>query len=249
MRFVGVIPARFCSTRLPGKPLLSIAGKPLIQWVYESASRARSLERVIVATDDLRIICAVEAFGGEARITRSDHLSGTDRVAELAAAIEADVFINVQGDEPLIAPATIDSVCAPFVDDPDLQIATARIRIADPQEAENPHVVKVVTDRDGRALYFSRSPIPYTRRAPAEFFRHIGIYGYRRDFLRALSSLRPSPLEYTEALEQLRFLENGYRVQVVEVSEDSLGIDTPEDVERVRPLLERRAASGRTTNL
>jgi 3-deoxy-manno-octulosonate cytidylyltransferase (CMP-KDO synthetase) len=246
MRFVGVIPARFSSTRLPGKPLLSIAGKPLIQWVYESASRSRRLERLVVATDDERIECAVKTFGGEVVLTRSDHLSGTDRVAEVAAGIDAEVFINVQGDEPLIAAATIDAVCTPFLEDRELQISTARIRIAEWAEAQSPHVVKVVTDDAGRALYFSRSPVPYPRRTPARFFKHIGIYGYRRSFLLALSTLRPSTLERTEALEQLRFLENGHRIQVVEVRDDSLGVDTPEDLERVKLLLEHQTGTNKS---
>ncbi|RPJ59934.1 MAG: 3-deoxy-manno-octulosonate cytidylyltransferase [Acidobacteria bacterium] len=238
MRFVGVVPARFASTRLPGKPLLQIAGKPLIQWVYEAASRASCLEQVIVATDDERIYRTVLDFGGQAMMTRSDHQSGTDRVAEIAACIDADVFVNVQGDEPLMAASTIEAVCRPFALNPGLQISTARIRIVDPEEARKPQVVKVVTDAEGQALYFSRSLIPFPRREPATWYKHVGIYAYRRQFLLALRDLKPSPLEAAECLEQLRFLENGYVIGVVEVAEDSLGIDTPEDLERVTPLLQ-----------
>ena len=240
MRFVGVVPARFASTRLPGKPLLEIAGKPLIQWVYEAASQATCLERVVVATDDERIFRTVLAFGGQVMMTRSDHQSGTDRVAEIAACLDADVFVNVQGDEPLMAAGTIESVCKPFTLNPALQVSTARIRITDPEEARKPQVVKVVTDAAGRALYFSRSLIPFPRREPATWYKHIGIYAYRRQFLLALQDLKPSPLETAECLEQLRFLENGHVIEAVEVTEESLGIDTPEDLERVRPLLQNR---------
>jgi len=245
MRFVGVVPARFASTRLPGKPLLQIAGKPLIQWVYEAASQASCLDRVVVATDDERIFRTVVGFGGQAMMTRADHQSGTDRVAEVAACIEADVFVNVQGDEPLMAASTIEAVCRPFTLNPALEISTARIRIADAEEASKPQVVKVVTGAAGRALYFSRSLIPFPRREPATWYKHIGIYAYRRQFLLALRDLKPSPLETTECLEQLRFLENGHVIEVVEVTEDSLGIDTPEELVRVTPLLQNRlTASG-----
>jgi 3-deoxy-manno-octulosonate cytidylyltransferase (CMP-KDO synthetase) len=249
MRFVGVVPARFASTRLPGKPLLEIAGKPLIQWVYEAASRATCLERVVVATDDERIFRTVLDFGGQAMMTRADHQSGTDRVAEVAACVDADVFVNVQGDEPLMAAGTIEAVCRPFALDPTLQVSTARIRIADPEEARKPQVVKVVTDATGRALYFSRSLIPFPRREPATWYKHIGIYAYRKSFLMALRDLNPSSLETAECLEQLKFLENGHVIEVVEVTEDSLGIDTPEDLERVRPLLQNRlTTSSLSTN-
>ncbi|HXK62496.1 MAG TPA: 3-deoxy-manno-octulosonate cytidylyltransferase [Acidobacteriota bacterium] len=240
MRFVGVVPARFASTRLPGKPLLQIAGKPLIQWVFESASQARCLERILVATDDERIYRTVIGFGGEAVMTRADHQSGTDRVAEVAARVDADVYINIQGDEPLIAGATIDAVCRPFLSDAELLIATAKIRLHDPEEAAKPQVVKVVADAAGNALYFSRSLIPFPRREPVVWYKHVGIYAYRRSFLLSLKNLQPSQLEAVESLEQLRFLENGYAIKVVEVTEESIGVDTPEDVERVIPLLQNR---------
>ena len=235
---MGVIPARYHSSRLPGKPLIKIAGKSLIQWVYERACQAEHLAEVLVATDDERVFKTVTDFGGKARMTRSTHLSGTDRVAEVAGGMEGDVFVNIQGDEPLIAPATIDAICVPFQEDPSLLITTARVAITDPTEEKSPHVVKVVVDRQGRALYFSRSLIPYPQSPPATFYKHLGIYGYRRDFLLTLSRLRPSPLEKIESLEQLRFLEEGVEIRVILVKEDSIGVDTAEELERVRPLLE-----------
>ena len=241
MHFVGVIPARLNSTRLPGKPLLEIAGKPLVQWVYLRARQASRLDEVIVATDDERVFSAVEAFGGSVLMTRADHVSGTDRVAEVAQSVEADVFVNIQGDEPLISPATIDQVCTPFERDSEIQVTTARFEITDPEEIESPHVVKVVVNRQDRALYFSRAAIPY-RRGHGPVYKHLGIYGYRREFLHILSELKSSTLEETERLEQLRLLENGIPVHVVEVQEDSLGVDTHEDIDRVRPLLENVSA-------
>lgn len=245
MHFVGVIPARFNSTRLPGKPLLEIAGKSLVQWVYERARQASRLDDIIVATDDERIFRAVEGFNGKVVMTSADHPSGTDRVAEVAQSIQADVFINIQGDEPLISPETIDSVCAPFERDADIQVTTACVEITDPEEINSPHAVKVVCNRQGWALYFSRATIPH-RRGVGPVYKHLGIYGYRRDFLRMFSSLEVSPLEKIERLEQLRLLENGIPVHVVEVQQDSLGVDTDEDIERVRPLLENEASrSGR----
>ncbi|MDA2938238.1 3-deoxy-manno-octulosonate cytidylyltransferase [Acidobacteria bacterium AH-259-A15] len=240
MRFVGVIPARFDSSRLPGKPLIEIAGKPLVQWVYDRACQAPRLDDVLVATDDQRVVQVVEDFGGKAMITRRDHRSGTDRVAEVAQWVEADVFVNIQGDEPLISPRTIEEICSPFERNSALQVTTARVEITDSAQIDNPHVVKVVVDEHDRALYFSRAAIPYPRRSPGSFYKHLGIYGYPREFLQLLSRLRPSRLEKIEGLEQLRFLENGIPVQVVEVHEDSLGVDTYEDIDRVTPLLENK---------
>ncbi len=239
MRFVGVIPARYESSRLPGKALIDLAGKPMIQWVYERCCQAAALQEVWVATDDARILAAVERFGGRAMMTGSAHRSGTDRVAEAAGKLPGDVFINIQGDEPLISPATVDAICQPFLDDPTVRTTTARIALSS-QEAESPHVVKVVTDRFSRALYFSRAAIPFPRDGAAHFFKHIGIYGYRRQFLLELDRLLPSPLESSEKLEQLRFLENGIPIHVVTVLEDSLGVDTPQDVDRVIPILQNR---------
>lgn len=238
MRFIGVIPARYHSTRFPGKALIEIAGKPLIQWVYDRAIEARQLDDLLVATDDLRILRAVESFGGKAVMTRSDHPSGTDRVSEVAQTIEADVFVNIQGDQPLISPGTIERVCFPFERGIEVQVTTARVEIDSESEIQDPNVVKVVVDGEDRALYFSRSVIPYPRQGPARFFKHLGIYAYRRQFLQTLSQLEPSPLEKNECLEQLRFLENGVPIQVIEVSDDSPDVDTQEDISRVRPLLE-----------
>jgi 3-deoxy-manno-octulosonate cytidylyltransferase (CMP-KDO synthetase) len=238
MRFIGVIPARFDSTRFPGKPLVEVAGKPLVQWVYERASRAGYLEEVLVATDDERIEQAVQKFGGRVRMTAKSHRSGTERIVEVAAGIDAEVFINIQGDEPLMAPSTIEAVCRCLSEDRELEVATARIPLDSAEAARDPNTVKVVTDQAGRALYFSRSPIPYHRQGTALFHKHIGIYGYRRSLLLRLANLQPSPLESAECLEQLRFLENGIVVKVATVREDSIGVDVPEDLERVRPLLQ-----------
>ncbi len=219
----------------------------MIQWVYERSAAAPSLSEVWVATDDRRIAEAVERFGGRALMTDPGHASGTDRVAEAARKIAADVYVNIQGDEPMIPPATIEAVCEPFRGHDRLRVATARIAIERSEEAASPHVVKVVSDLQGRALYFSRAAIPRPNGARPYFHKHIGIYAYRREFLLDLGRLRPSILEATEKLEQLRFLENGVEIRVVTVSEDSLGVDTPEDAERVRPILQNRAneSSGR----
>ena len=241
MRFVGVIPTRYKSTRLPGKALINIAGKPLIQWVYDRACRAVCLDDLVVATDDLRIFKTVQKFGGKAVMTRGDHASGTDRVAELADSIEADVFVNIQGDQPLIAPRIIENVCKPFESDSNLQVSTARINITDENQINSPNVVKVVVNSQGYALYFSRSPIPCADRKEAVFYKHLGIYAYRRKFLQSLSELKPSRLEKVEGLEQLRFLENGISIRVIQVFDESPHVDTQEDVSRVTPLLENSA--------
>ena len=240
MRFVGVIPARYASSRLPGKPLIEIAGKTLVQWTYEQASKARCLHQVVVATDDERVSNSVQACGGEVMMTRSDHLSGTDRVVEVAQAVQADAFLNLQCDEPQIAPETICCVCEGLEQDPDVEVSTARVPILDLESANDPHAVKVVVDRRNRALYFSRSRIPYSQDNELSCFKHLGIYAYRRSFLLALSPQR-SRLERLEKLEQLRWLENGVRIHVATVEEDSIGVDTGEDLERVRPLLENTA--------
>lgn len=236
-----MIPARLKSSRLPGKPLIDIAGKTLIEWVYERASQATRLADLWVATDDERVYEAVKGFDGKVMMTSPEHKSGTDRVAEVAARVPGEAFINIQGDEPLISPLTIDQVCAPFERDGEIQMTTARVKITDPEQSQSPHVVKVVSTAEGRALYFSRAAIPYPRRPPGCFYKHIGIYGYRRELLERLPELGPSRLEEIERLEQLRFLENGVAIQVVEVAEDSIGVDTPEDVRRVIPLLENAA--------
>jgi len=238
MHFVGVIPARYNSSRVPGKPLIEIGGKPLIQWVYQRACTVSKLDDVLVATDDERVFQTVESFGGKVVMTQSSHLSGTDRVAEVAESVKADVFVNIQGDEPLISPRTVEAVCLPFEANPVTQVTSARVRITDPEEIESPHVVKVVVDYGEQALYFSRLPIPYSGTGTASVYKHLGIYAYRREFFNKFRRLSPSTLEQVEGLEQLRLLENGISIRVVEVLDDSLGIDTFEDLERVRPLLE-----------
>lgn len=210
----------------------------MLQHVFERASQARYVHNVIVATDDQRIMEAARAFGAPARMTRADHHSGTDRVAEVAASENASVVVNIQGDEPLLDPAAIDAAVLALTSDPDVSMATLAKRIENPAEVTDPNVVKVVRDLDGDAIYFSRSPIPYVREGGATHFKHIGLYVYRRDFLLAYSGLRVGPLEQAERLEQLRALENGYRIRVVETDYESFGVDTPQDLERVAMLFE-----------
>ena len=208
----------------------------MIEHVYRRAAAARSISSVIVATDDERIRRAVLAFGGDARMTSPSHQSGTDRIAEIAAGLTCAVVVNVQGDEPLIEPEMIDQAVAPFSHDPALLMSTLRRRIVDEADRHNPNVTKVVVDRDGFAMYFSRAPIPFTRQgsAPAVAWRHVGLYVYRRETLLRLASLPATPIERAEALEQLRALEHGIRIKAVETEFDSVGVDTPEDLERVR---------------
>ncbi|MGE5245035.1 MAG: 3-deoxy-manno-octulosonate cytidylyltransferase [Betaproteobacteria bacterium] len=240
MQIVAVIPARFASTRLPGKPLADIDGRTMIEHVYRRASAAASVRRVIVATDDLRIVETVRRFGGEARLTRGDHVSGTDRLAEVASGLDCDVVVNVQGDEPLIDPRSIDRLVAPFASEPSLSMATLYRRIDNPGDLADPNVVKVVLDRAGYALYFSRAPIPHMRDPRGGWpplYKHIGLYAYRRNALLVLASLEPTPLERAEALEQLRALEHGIRIKAVETPHDSISVDTPEDLETVRRLI------------
>jgi 3-deoxy-manno-octulosonate cytidylyltransferase (CMP-KDO synthetase) len=241
-RILGIIPARFASSRFPGKALAAIAGKSMLQHVYERASQARYLQHLVIATDDERIRDEARRFGAAVRMTRADHASGTDRVAEVASADPAGIVINIQGDEPLIDPAAIDAAALSLLDEPEIPMGTLKKRIEDPAEYCNPNVVKVVTDLRGNAIYFSRAPIPYVRdaseQARAVHFKHIGLYVYRRDFLLSYSDLPVGPLERAECLEQLRALENGYPIRVVETEYDSLGVDTPEDLERVAGLFE-----------
>lgn len=242
MEIVAVIPARFASTRLPGKPLLSDTGRPLIQHVVEAARRAGRLERIIVATDDARIADAVRGFGGEAVMTRADHPSGTDRVAEVAAGLpEAKILVNLQGDEPEITGEALDLVVSLLENDPDAAMATLATPIRDEAVYRDPSCVKVVCSQAGRALYFSRSPIPHHRdrdglaggSSPLPFAHlHLGLYAYRREFLLKLGTFPPSALEKAEKLEQLRVLELGYPIAVGFVDEPSVGIDTPEDYRR-----------------
>ncbi len=238
MKSAIVIPARFGSSRLPGKPLLRATGKYLIQHVYEQASRSRA-QAVIVATDDDRILRAVREFGGRAVMTRSDHPSGTDRVAEVAGSLDVDVIINLQGDEPLIDPATLDMLTEMLARDPGADLATLAVPIRTMEAWQDPGCVKVVLDDKGRALYFSRSPIPYVRdgepdfnQRPAQFLQHLGLYAYRREFLLQLTSYPPEPLEELEKLEQLRVLSLGRSIHVGIVQHAGRGVDTPADYER-----------------
>lgn len=241
MKVLCIIPARYASTRLPGKPLRDIAGKPMIVRVYERATEAQRVHEVVVATDDERIRAAVEEHGGHAVMTRADHATGTDRLAEVAAQRpDCDLIINVQGDEPLIDPAVIDALVAPFEHDTALMMATAKTEITDAAEMENPNNVKVVADRTGNALYFSRACIPYARNAGAKVYKHIGIYAYRRDFLLAYAKMAQTELECSESLEQLRALENGYRIRVVETDAVFIGVDTEEDLAAVNAEYQRR---------
>ena len=246
MKIHGIIPARYTSTRFPGKPLALIAGKPLIQRVVVQCRRAKSLSEVIVATDDVRIANVAKAFC-RVEMTRADHPSGSDRIAEVAARCECDAVVNIQGDEPLIDPAVIDAVAAALKDN---EMSTAATPIRSAGEYDDPNVVKVVADAAGRALYFSRHTIPYLREAasrPAEeqlagfpFLKHFGIYGYRRDTLLRLVKFPVASLESAEKLEQLRALENGIAIAVVKVDYDSVGVDAPADVARVEELLAGR---------
>jgi len=246
MNVIAIIPARYGSTRLDGKPLLDIAGKPMVQWVYERAKKAKLIRDVLVATDDKRVMSAVERFGGKAVMTSSSHRSGTDRIAEAAGSLNADVIVNVQGDEPLIEPEMIDEAIKPLLAESSLLISTLKTKIANEEELKDPNVVKVVTDREGFALYFSRYPIPYERERSQKsevrsqkkniHYKHIGLYIYRRDFLLQFAKMKPTPLEDAEKLEQLRVLENGYKIKVVETKYNSIGVDTKEDLEKVRKL-------------
>lgn len=243
MKILGIIPARFASTRFPGKPLALIAGKPLIQRVVEQCRRAKSLSEVIVATDDTRIREVAQNFC-RVEMTRADHPSGSDRIAEIAGRCECDAVVNIQGDEPLIDPVVIDAVAGALKQN---EMSTAATRIKVLEELDNANVVKVVVNAAGRALYFSRRTIPYLREAASRpvneqlaafpFLKHLGIYGYRRETLLRLVKFPVSPLEHAEKLEQLRALENGIPIAVVTVDYDSVGVDLPEDVARVERLL------------
>jgi 3-deoxy-manno-octulosonate cytidylyltransferase (CMP-KDO synthetase) len=246
VKVLGIIPARYASTRFPGKPLHPIAGKPLIQRVVEQCGKASSLSEIIVATDDMRIREVAQSFC-RVEMTRPEHPSGSDRIAEVAARCECDAVVNIQGDEPLIDPAVIDAVAGALAD---CEMSTAATRITDADDNDNPNVVKVVVNAAGSALYFSRRTIPYLREAASRsaseqlaafpFLKHLGIYGYRRDTLLRLVKSPVSPLEAAEKLEQLRALENGIQIAVVKVDYDSVGVDMPEDAARVERLLAGR---------
>lgn len=239
-RILGIIPARWASTRFPGKPLHSIAGKPLVQHVWERCQACRILDGAVVTTDDARIVQACRSFGADVAMTSADHATGTDRIAEAAAAYpEASHVINIQGDEPLIDPGLIDRLGQALLDDADLAMATAANAITDESLMDDPNVVKVALALNGDALYFSRSPLPYRRsESPAlRLYRHKGIYAYRRDFLEKFVTWQPSPLELAESLEQLRALENGARIKVLVTADESPGVDTPEQARQIEELL------------
>lgn len=251
VNIIGIIPARYASTRFPGKPLALIAGKPLIQRVVEQCQKAKSLAQVIVATDDERISGAAKQFC-RVEMTSAAHPSGSDRIAEVAARISCDAVVNIQGDEPLMDPSVIDAVAGALERD---EMSTAAIRVKNPAEYDNPNVVKVVVNNAGHALYFSRRTIPYLREAASRpvneqlaafpFLKHLGIYGFRRGTLLRLVRFPVSPLENAEKLEQLRALDHGVRIAVVKVDYDSIGVDMPEDVGLVEKLLMKREALNR----
>jgi 3-deoxy-manno-octulosonate cytidylyltransferase (CMP-KDO synthetase) len=239
-KILGVIPARFSSTRFPGKVLAQISSKSMLQHVYERASQARYLSSIIIATDNEKIQQSARSFGARVRLTRADHISGTDRVAEVAAAENAEIVVNIQGDEPLIDPSAIDAAVLPLIHEPEVKMATLKKKIEDPREITDPNVVKVVTDVAGDAIYFSRCPIPFARDGAGDtpWFKHIGLYVYEREFLLEYAALPVGPLETAERLEQLRALENGHKIRVTETEYESIGVDTPADLERVSRLFE-----------
>jgi len=235
MRVVGIIPARYHSTRLEGKPLADINGKPMVQHVYENVMKSSILDHVIVATDDSRIKETVEKFGGQAVLTSRDHSTGTDRISEVAEELDVEVVVNIQGDEPFVRPGMLDEVVNPLLEDRSIPMCTLMHEIGK-EDFDNPNVVKVVTDKSGFALYFSRSLIPYPRCDEGlHIFEHIGIYSYQKDFLIAFSKSKSTPLEKSEGLEQLRTLENGFKIKVI-LTRDyiPLSVDTQEDLERAR---------------
>ena len=245
MKTIGVIPSRWGSTRFPGKSLHPICGKPLVLWVAEACRKAKSLDETIVATDDRRIADAVEAAGVRAVMTRPDHPSGTDRIAEAARAEDGDIVVNIQGDEPLIDPALIDRLAGRLRDDPSWDMATAVSPLDSPEDLAAKSVVKVVTARDGAALYFSRLPIPCNRDSAPDlsaglYVRHLGIYAYRGAFLKRFVAEKPCALETTEKLEQLRALWMGARIATVRVDDPAVGVDTPEDAVRIEKIIRER---------
>ncbi len=239
MNVVGIIPSRYGSTRLPAKALALIGGKPMVQHVYEQAKRATMLDEVLVATDDERIAKAVAGFGGRSVMTSPAHRSGTDRIAEVARQLDAQVFVNIQGDEPLIRPEPINHIAQFLLAHRAVPMATVMTKLTRAEDVQNPNVIKVVVDEDGYALYFSRSPIPFVRNAqpPVTHWKHLGLYGYQRHFLLQYPHLAPTALEQAEQLEQLRALGHGQKIKVLETPFDSVGVDTAEDLQRVEQML------------
>jgi 3-deoxy-manno-octulosonate cytidylyltransferase (CMP-KDO synthetase) len=249
MKIVAVIPARYGSTRFEGKPLADILGKPMIQHVYEGVCQSRLIDEVIVATDDQRILDAVQGFGGKGMMTSPTHFTGTDRVAEVAGKLRSEIIVNVQGDEPLIEGSFVDKAIYPLLKNDTILMSTLMTRMKEVKDWLNPHIVKVVVDKHGFALYFSRSPIPFPRDLnvekllsspfgrkeglPRQVFKHIGVYVYRRKFLFQFSKMKPTPLEKLEKLEQLRVLENGYSIKITPVDYEPICVDTPEDIQKI----------------
>ncbi len=242
MKIIAFIPSRYDSRRFPGKPLALIAGKPMIQYVYQRAMSCPEISGVIVATDDERIFQCVQGFGGKAIMTGIGHPTGTDRIAEAVQKMKVkreDLIVNIQGDQPIFHPSAITDLVTPLREDPDVLMSTLKYRISDEREIENTNHVKVVTDREGFALFFSRAPIPFFRntRSNRIYYKHLGFYAYRRDFLTKFSSLPVGELESIEKLEQLRVLESGFRIKVVETTFDSVEVDTPEDIKKVEEII------------
>ncbi len=242
MDAIGIIPARYGATRFEGKVLADLMGKPVIQHVWENAKRASTLADLIVATDDVKVKEEVERFGGKVVLTAKEHKTGTDRLREVVNPIDTKVVVNIQADEPLLHPSMIDDIVRPLLEDKGILMTTLKKKITDPEDLRNPNVVKVVTDKNGYALYFSRSPIPFPRfHDGVVFYKHIGLYGFTKEFLFTFTNLPVSALENIEGLEQLRVLENGYRIKVAETQFDTIGIDTPEDLERAKEVLISRS--------
>jgi 3-deoxy-manno-octulosonate cytidylyltransferase (CMP-KDO synthetase) len=249
MKIICVIPARYESSRFEGKPLADICGKPMIQHVYERVLKSDTVSYAAVATDDERIFGAVKKFGGNVIMTSPQHRSGTDRIAEAISTIDdiedADIIVNIQGDQPIFEPSQIDEVAGPLIEDPSVDMSTLIYRIIREEEITHPNAVKVVFDRDGFAIYFSRATIPYVRKSGSEgsYYKHHGIYAYRKSFLMTFTSLEEGYLERIEALEQLRAIEHGYRIKVVETPYDSVEVDTPEELERIRKIVNERSVN------
>ncbi len=254
MKVAGIIPARYASRRFPGKPLADIGGRTMVERVYRQAKKSKCLERVIVATDDERILREVKRFGGEVSLTSSRHRSGTDRVAEVASRLKmpkAGIVVNIQGDAPLLPPGMIDRLVKPLLDHPEVNMAALCGRIREARELSNPNIVKVVLDKEGFALYFSRLPIPCLRDkgtfnfqlSTFNYYKHIGPYAYRKSFLLKLAGMAPTPLEKAEKLEQLRVLETGYRIKMIKTNYDCIEVDTPADLRKVRAQLRKPASS------
>ena len=241
---IGVIPARYQSSRFEAKVLADLDGKPMVQWVWERARESKLLDEVIIACDDERVASVCHGFGAHVVLTAKGHASGTDRIAEVVNPLDVKVVVNIQGDEPLIHPSMIDNVARAVMNDETIMVATIMRKIGHAGDIADPHVVKVVTDKNNFALYFSRAPIPFHARnsdvtAPV-YYKHIGLYGYSKDFLFMYKNMAPSTLERIERLEQLRILQEGYRIKVIETEYDTIGVDTPEDLEKVRAYLKAK---------